>query len=136
MKYMLDTNIIIYARNLRPEEVAYKLDSLDPADVCISSITLAELEYGVSKSSDPERNRFALYITLSKFTIVPFDNKAAREYGDIRQSLQKKGTPIGANDMLIAAHAKSLGVTLVTNNLKEFERVDGLKLENWVSEIS
>ena len=132
MKYMLDTNILVYAKNKRPESVLKRLTSLDPADVCISSVTLAEMEYGVFKSLMPEQNQLALMLFLSGIQIEPFDSKAAFEYGKIRAALTKKGTPIGANDLLIAAHAKSLDLILVTNNTREFERVEGLRLENWV----
>ena len=132
MKYMLDTNIIAYARNQRPEEVLLRFRSYRPEDLCISAITMAELEYGVSNSSWPERNRLALLTFLSGIEILPFDASAAKEYGQIRYELKKKGQPIGANDLLIAAHAKSLALTLITNNTKEFSKVEGLKLENWL----
>ena len=132
MKYMLDTNIVIYVIKKRPESVLQKLQEYDPSDFCISSITLAEMEYGIAKSTRPERNQAALSAFLSNIDILPFDDRAAVEYGDIRASLEKKGTPIGPNDMLIAAHARSLGLTIVTNNVKEFRRVDGLMLDNWV----
>ena len=131
MKYMLDTNIIAYAKNNRPESVLKRLMQYRPEDICISSITLAELEYGVYNSAKPEQNQFALMTFLAGIIVVPFDSDAAREYGVIRAGLKRKGTLIGANDLLIAAHAKSLGLTLVTNNTREFERVEGLKLENW-----
>ena len=131
MKYMLDTNIIVYAKNNRPENVLKKLTQHNQNDICISVITLAELEYGACKSSNPERNRIALMIFLSGIQVLPFDADAAREYGEIRKDLTEKGTLIGANDLLIAAHAKSQGLILVTNNTKEFERVSGLILENW-----
>ena len=127
MKYLLDTNIIIYAKNKRPESVLNKLRSFTPSDLCISSITMAELEYGIARSSRPDQNRLAPGIE-----ILPFDEKAAREYGEIRKSLAERGAPIGANDLLIAAHARSLDLTLVTNNSKEFERIEDLKIENWV----
>lgn len=132
MKYMLDTNIIAYARNQRPEEVLLRFRSYRPEDLCISAITMAELEYGVSNSSWPERNRLALLTFLSRIEILPFDASAAKEYGQIRYELKKKGQPIGANDLLIAAHAKSLALTLITNNTKEFSKVEGLNLENWL----
>ena len=102
-----------------------------PEDICISAITLAELEYGVYNSLRPEQNQLALIAFLSSIAVVPFDADAAREYGLIRADLKKKETLIGANDLLIAAHARALGVTLVTNNTREFERVEGLKVENW-----
>ena len=131
MKYMLDTNIIAYIRNDRPEHVRKMFRKYKPEDLCISAITLAELEYGICNSSVPAQNRTALMMLLSGIEVVPFDANAAREYGSIRSALKKRGSLIGANDMLIAAHAKALNVTLVTNNLREFERIDGLKTENW-----
>ena len=103
-----------------------------PEDVCISSITYSELSYGVEKSEQKDRNRLALTLMLSNIEILEFDSAAAEEYGNIRARLEKSGTPIGSLDMLIAAHAKASGCTLVTNNLKEFSRVEGLKAENWV----
>ena len=132
MKYMLDTNIVIYVIKHKPESVLQKFQRLEPSDFCISSITLAEIEYGISKSSRPDRNRFAFDMFISGIDILSFDDAAASEYGPIRAGLERKGTPIGPNDMLIAAHAKSLGFTIVTNNVREFERVEGLKVENWV----
>ena len=132
MKYMLDTNIVIYVIKHKPESVLQKFQRLEPSDFCISSITLAEIEYGISKSSRPDRDRFAFDMFISGIDILSFDDAAASEYGPIRAGLERKGTPIGPNDMLIAAHAKSLGFTIVTNNVREFERVEGLKVENWV----
>jgi len=132
MRYMLDTNIIIYARNAEPESVLHRFRQYQPGDLCISSITMAELEYGVCNSSKPLQNRLALLTFLSNIDVVPFDADATRSYGEIRYALKLKGQLIGANDMLIAAHAKSLGYTLITNKTKEFERVEGLLLENWV----
>ena len=132
MRYMLDTNICINVIKHKPESVFRKLKKIKPEDVCISSITYAELAYGVEKSAQPERNRLALSMMLSSIEIVAFDDSAAADYGEIRASLEKGGTPIGSLDMLIAAHARSAGCTLVTNNTKEFCRVEGLKLANWV----
>lgn len=132
MKYMLDTNIVIYVIKHRPESVFKRFLSLQPSDFCISSITLAEMEYGISKSSMPERNRTAFDLFIAGIEILPFDEAAAQEFGPIRASLEKRGTPIGPNDMLIAAHAKSANLILVTNNMKEFTRVADLKVENWV----
>ena len=132
MKYMLDINIIAYIRNQRPEAVLKQFAKYNPEDLCISAITMAELEYGVYRSSKPEQNRQALMLLFNRIAIVPFDDLAAREYGRIRNDLTKKGTLIGANDLLIAAHACSLGVTLITNNTREFDRVEDLKVENWV----
>lgn len=132
MRYMLDTNICIYVIKHKPERVFRKLKKIKPEDVCISSITYAELAYGVEKSAQPEINRLALSMMLSSIEIVAFDDTAADEYGEIRAGLERKGTPIGSLDMLIAAHARSLGCTLVTNNTKEFCRVEGLEVVNWV----
>ena len=132
MRYMLDTNICIYVIKHKPESVFRKLKKIKPEDVCISSITYAELAYGFEKSSQPERNRLALSMMLSSIEIVAFDDAAADEYGEIRAGLERKGTPIGSLDILIAAHARSLGCTLVTNNTKEFCRVEGLEVVNWV----
>ena len=131
MKYMLDTNIVAYIRNQRPETVLKHFAQIQPEDVCISVITMAELEYGVYRSSKPEKNRNGLLMLLSHISIIPFDVRAAQEYGRIRNDLTQKGALIGANDLLIAAHACSLSLTLITNNVREFERVDGLKIENW-----
>lgn len=132
MRYMLDTNICIYIIKHKPESVYTKLKKIQPEDVCISSITYSELSYGVEKSEQTDRNRLALTLMLSNIDIKAFDAVAAEEYGDIRARLEKAGTPIGFLDMLIAAHAKALGCTLVTNNGKEFSRVEGLRVENWV----
>lgn len=132
MRYMLDTNICIFLIKHRPESVIRKFLELEPRDICISSITYAELVYGVEKSQAKEKNRVALILLLSEIEILPYDDVAAQTYGVIRADLQRKGTPIGPLDMLIASHAKSRGLTLVTNNMGEFERVEGLKVEDWV----
>ncbi|OIP56394.1 MAG: VapC toxin family PIN domain ribonuclease [Helicobacteraceae bacterium CG2_30_36_10] len=129
---MLDTNICIYLIKNRPSQVRRKFDIYEVGEICISSITVAELYYGVQKSQMSEQNERALALFLAPLNIVQFDEHAAIEYGKIRATLEAKGTVIGSLDMLIAAHAKSLGVLLVTNNMKEFQRVDALSLENWV----
>lgn len=131
MTYMLDTNICIYAIKNKPEQVLKQLKSKLKHGICISAITLAELEHGVEKSAQPERNRAALLQFLSILDILPFDDLAAAEYGTICAYLQKRGTPIGTMDMLIAGHARAEGMILVTNNVREFERVPDLKVENW-----
>lgn len=131
MSYMLDTNICIYAMKNKPEKVLQRLKEEINDGVCISSITLAELEYGMKHSSNPAKNEQALLRFLLPFDVLPFGAAAASEYGGIRAYLQKVGTPIGAMDMLIAAHAKSEDIVLVTNNTRGFERVVGLELENW-----
>ena len=132
MRYMLDTNICIYAIKHKPEQVFKHLQEHDPIDICISAITYAELVHGVEKSKSIEKNRVALALLLANIEIMNFDSLAAEHYGKIRSDLEKAGIPIGPLDMMIAGHAKSLGYTVVTNNTKEFERVKGLKLENWV----
>ncbi len=131
MRYLLDTNICIYIIKRKPPEVLERLTSLDPQEVGVSSITVAELEYGVAKSSRPRQNRDALINFLAPLQILAFDDGAARHYGDIRVHLEKAGEPIGAMDLLIAAYARSRSLTLVTNNEKEFSRVPGLVVENW-----
>ena len=131
MRYMLDTNICIYAIKHKPEKVFHKLQEVDPEDVCVSSVTYAELVHGVEKSAAVEKNRLALSMLLANIEIKNFDTDAADCYGKIRADLEKKGTPIGPIDMMIAGHAQSLDLTIVTNNVKEFARVDNLKIENW-----
>ena len=131
MRYMLDTNICIYAIKHKPEQVFLKLQEHDPSEICISSVTYAELVHGVEKSQSIEKNRVALALLLANIEVMDFDSSAAESYGKIRADLEKAGKPIGPLDMMIAGHAKSLGYTIVTNNTKEFMRVNGLKLENW-----
>ena len=132
MRYMLDTNICIYLIKHKPLQVFEKLQEHNPDEICISAVTYAELVHGVEKSKAVERNRLALTILLSNIEILDFDMNAAEEYGRIREDLEKKGTPIGPLDMMIAGHAKSLGYTVVTNNVGEFKQVEGLQYENWV----
>ena len=129
---MLDTNICIYIIKRKPVNVFEKFKSLSIGTVGISSITLAELQYGIMKSSDPKKNQEALDKFLTPLEILDFDYYATFEYGKIRAELEKRGTPIGPLDTLIASHAMSLKLTLVTNNVKEFERIPDLKIENWV----
>jgi tRNA(fMet)-specific endonuclease VapC len=133
LNYLLDTNICIYLIKKRPPQVIAKFKKLQLEDVAISSVTLAELEYGVKKSQAKEKNQQALEEFISPLIVLPFDKQAASYYGDLRASLERMGTPIGSLDFMIAAHALSLGITLVTNNTKEFVRVSGLNIENWVS---
>ena len=125
MTYMLDTNICIYAIKNKPEQVLERLEANLSKGLCISAITLAELEHGV------EKNAAALLQFLSILDVLPFDDLAAVEYGKICAHLQRLGKPIGTMDMLIAGHAKAEGLTLVTNNVREFERVPELRIENW-----
>lgn len=131
MTYMLDTNICIYAIKNKPEQVLRQLKANLQYGLCISAITLAELEHGVEKSASPEKNTVALMQFLAILDVLPFDDAAASEYGKICAYLQKQGTPIGTMDMLIAGHAKAEGLILVTNNVREFERVPDLEIENW-----
>ena len=131
MKYLLDTNICIYVIKRRPERVLARLEALHPEDVGMSSVTFAELEYGVKKSTDVARNAQALLLFTAPLVIVPFDAAAASAYGDVRSDLERRGRTIGALDTMIGAQALALGVTLVTNNTREFSRIRGIELENW-----
>ena len=131
MRYMLDTNICIYIIKNKPKKVIMELKRHKPSEICVSAITYAELTHGVEKSMAVEKNRLALALLFSNIEVLNFDIKAAIHYGKIRAYLEKQGNPIGPLDMMIAAHAMSLGYTVVTNNIKEFERVPDLKLENW-----
>lgn len=131
MTYMLDTNICIYVMKNKPEKVLQRFREELDGGLCISSITLAELEYGMKHSSNPAKNEQALLRFLAPLSILPFGAAAASEYGALRTHLQNKGTPIGPLDMLIAGHALAEGLALVTNNVREFERVPDLRLENW-----
>lgn len=131
MRYLLDTNICIYIIKRRPKKVIEHIRALSVGEVAVSAITLAELEYGAAKSSRPEQNRDALIAFTAPFEILPFDDNASLHYGEIRASLEISGQVIGAMDMLIAAHARSRSLTLVTNNSREFQRVHGLVIENW-----
>ena len=134
MKYLLDTNICIYIIKQKPAWVRGKFNSLPINAVGVSSITSSELYYGVSKSRNASQNRQALAQFLSPLYVAPYDEMAASFYGDLRAELEKSGNIIGSLDMLIAAHALSLGVSLVTNNQREFQRVAGLLLENWAED--
>jgi tRNA(fMet)-specific endonuclease VapC len=133
MKVMLDTNICIYIIKRKPESVLKHFLDYRVGDVGISSITLSELRYGVAKSKYKEKNAKALEEFTIPLEIVSFDEAAALAYGEIRSALEAAGSPIGAMDMLIAAHAVSLGVQLVTNNTREFSRIPGLALLDWTA---
>jgi tRNA(fMet)-specific endonuclease VapC len=132
MKFLLDTNICIYIIKKRPADVINRFKNIDPGDIAISSITLAELQFGVMKSSDPVRNQEALYKFITPLEIVDFDYFDTLEYGKTRAYLESKGTPIGPLDTLIASQALSKGLILVSNNLKEFSRIPDLVMENWL----
>ena len=132
MNYLLDTNICIYLIKRKPPEVLQRFLQLSPGSVFISSVTTSELYCGAQKSQRVQTNLEALNHFLLSFRIVDYDESASFLYGELRADLEKRGQPIGPLDMMIAAHALSLDVPLVTNNTKEFERVKGLKLESWV----
>lgn len=130
--YLLDTNIVIYVIKRRPMEVMAMFNQ-NASRMAISSITLAELIHGAEKSSQPAQNYTVIEDFCSRLEVLPYTPKAAQHYGSIRAALEKAGQPIGVNDLHIAAHARSEGLVLVTNNLREFERVPALQLENWVT---
>jgi tRNA(fMet)-specific endonuclease VapC len=132
LKYLLDTNIVIYVIKRRPLEV---LDTFNQhaGQISISSITLAELIHGAEKSAKVEHNLRQIEDFTSRLEILAYGPKAAAHYGGIRAQLEKQGIPIGVNDLHIAGQARSEGLTLVTNNEKEFRRVDGLLIDNWVN---
>ena len=132
MRYLLDTNICIYLIKKRPHQVLGRFNAYSVGEIGVSSITVAELQYGVRKSQHPVKNQQALKQFLLPLVIADFDEQAAIAYEEVRAVLEAQGTPIGPLDTLIAAQATSLDVTLVTNNVKEFSRVQGLRFENWV----
>ena len=135
MKYLLDTNICIYIINEKPEKVLRKFEQYPVHEFGISSVTHAELQYGVEKSKNKITNQDALDEFLLPLTILPFHGKKLVTcYGEIRASLESKGQTIGPLDMLIAAHALSLDLTIVSNNIKEFSRIQNLKCENWIDD--
>ena len=130
--YMLDTNILVFAIRHPRHEINQILKRHIANDVCISAITYGELEYGVRKSRYPEQDQAALQQFLAGIPILDFDWYAAEHFGDIIADLESRGQRIGDRDMLIAAHARSLEYTLVTNNTREFERVEDLAIEDWL----
>lgn len=131
LKYMLDTNIVIYVIKRRPLEVQETFNK-NAGLMCISSITLGELIHGAEKSENPARNLRIVEDFVSRLEVMDYDSAAAAHYGEIRSDLEKKGKTIGVNDLHIAGHARSRSLTLITNNMREFERVGGLRLDNWV----
>ena len=136
MKYLLDTNICIYIINEKPEQVLRKFEQYPVQEFGISSVTQAELQYGVQKSKNKNINQDALDEFLLPLTILPFHGKRLVTcYGEIRVSLESKGKTIGPLDMLIAAHALSLDLMIISNNIKEFARIPNLKCENWIREL-
>jgi tRNA(fMet)-specific endonuclease VapC len=132
-RYLLDTDIWIYLMRNRPPEVRQRFASLSPASIVLSPIVLGELHVGWRKSQHAEANRRLLQGYTEGATLEPLTVDTAAEYGDIRSGLERAGTPIGANDMWIAAHARANGCVLVTHNVVEFQRVPGLKIEDWVN---
>lgn len=131
MKFMLDTNTCVDLIRQRNERILRRLKRRNPDDLCVSSVTLSELEYGAAKSANPEKNRLALAEFMAPLTVAPYDDAVAPIYGQVRAELEKAGTPIGPLDTMIAAHALSLHLTVVTDNEREFRRVSGLKVQNW-----
>ena len=133
MKYLIDTKICIYIMNQRPPDVINKFKNFEVGDIGVSSITVAELQYGVEKSGHPRMNQGRLDAFIAPFDIVGFDQSAASAYGGIRFQLEMQGRPIGPLDLLIAAQALAGELILVTNNEKEFKRIEGLKVQNWAN---
>lgn len=131
LKFLLDTNIAIYVIKRRPISALTKFN-LYHGHMALSAITVAELVHGAEKSAQPERNLAVVEDFCSRLAILPYGEREAYQYGQIRAALERVGQPIGVNDLHIAAQARSQGLTLVTNNLREFERVPGLLLDNWI----
>ncbi len=130
IKYMLDTNILIYTIRKRPKKVRDAFKEYSDY-LSMSAITLGELVYGAEKSAQPARNLADIEALAARVDVLPFDSQAALHFGQVRAELAKAGKPIGPYDLMIAGHARSRGLVLVTNNLREFKRVPGLRLENW-----
>ncbi len=133
IKYMLDTNIVIYTLNNRPDTVRKQFIA-HQGQLCISTVTLMELYYGAEKSSDPERNLAEIEQFAGRLAVFDYDAEAAAHTGQLRAELKATGTPLGPYDQMIAGHARSAGLIVVTNNVREFKRVPGLRVENWVQE--
>lgn len=133
MRFMLDTSICVELIRRRNDRVLRKMQRYRPEDLCVSSVTLSELEYGVARSADPQRNRLALAEFMTPLGVPAYGDAVAPVYGRVRAELERAGTPIGPLDTMIAAHALSLGLTLVTDNEDEFRRVSGLRIQNWTS---
>lgn len=131
LKYILDTNIVIYTIKNRPQQVRETFKR-HQGQMCISAVTAGELIFGAERSAQPERNLADIEGLTARLEVLPFDAAAATHFGQLRAELYNVGKPIGPYDMMIAGHARSLGLILVTNNTKEFERVPGLRVENWI----
>jgi tRNA(fMet)-specific endonuclease VapC len=131
LKYLLDTNIVIYTMKNRPQRVKRRFQQ-HHGQMGISTVTIGELVFGAEHSQQTERNLADLEALAARLEVLPFDNQAAYHFGQIRAALYRTGQPIGPYDMMIAGQARAAGLKLVTNNVKEFERVSGLLLENWI----
>ena len=131
LKYMLDTNIVIYTIKNRPEQVR-KIFKQHENQMCISAVTKGELIYRAERSSRPEQNLIDIEGLIARLEVAPFEDHASEHFGQLRAELYRIGQPIGPYDMMIAGHARAMGLILVTNNMKAFERVPGLRVENWV----
>jgi tRNA(fMet)-specific endonuclease VapC len=132
LKYMLDTNIVIYTMKNRPRKVR-QLFNQHQGQMCISTVTLGELVFGAEHSQQVERNLADIEAMSARLEVLPFDSASSYHFGQIRAQLYRIGQPIGLYDMMIAGHARSAGLILVTNNLNEFKRISGLRLENWIT---
>lgn len=131
MRFMLDTTICVDLIRRHNQHVLRRVKRRRPEDLCVSSVTLSELEYGAAKSANPEKNRLALAGFMTPLSVMPYDDMVAPVYGRVRAELEREGTPIGPLDTMIAAHALALGLTVVTDNEREFSRVTDLKVQNW-----
>jgi tRNA(fMet)-specific endonuclease VapC len=131
LKYMLDTNIVIYTMKNRPQTVKRRFEK-HQGRIAISTVTLGELVFGAEHSQQVERNLADIESMVARLDVLPFEESAAYHFGQIRAALYGMGKPMGPYDMMIAGHARSRGLKLVTNNMQEFERVEGLQLENWI----
>ena len=130
LKYLLDTNMVIYTMKNRPQQVKRRFQQHE-GQMCVSAVTLGELVFGAEHSQQVERNLADIEAMVARLEVLPFDRKAAYHFGQIRAALYSMGQPIGPYDMMIAGHARASGLILITNNLNEFERIPGLLLENW-----
>ena len=132
MRYLLDTNICSYVLRSRPPSVKARFDAAGPGALAVSTVVLAELLYGAARHPKAVAIRREIADLVSRLSVIPWDEAAAEHYGALRAALEKAGTPLGAMDMMIAAHARSLGATLVSNDVRHFDRVEGLRVANWV----
>ncbi|HEX9463054.1 MAG TPA: tRNA(fMet)-specific endonuclease VapC [Alphaproteobacteria bacterium] len=130
LRYMLDTDICIYALKDRPATLRGRFNRL-AEQICISAVTLAELAFGAERSARPSENLAVVSLFVGQLDVLPFGERAAMHYGNLRAELARKGRPTGPYDLMICAHARSEGLILVTNNVRDFERMNGLRIENW-----